>query len=71
MSARADRVKITAEVPREVWRRVKIQAAKEGRKSWEIVTEALTGYLNGEVGGVTFDTEGNIIRRARKRKGRK
>lgn len=60
MSARADRVKVTMELPRALWKHVKHQAIEENRKPWQIVTEALGGYLNGNTDtGGGYDLEGN------------
>jgi hypothetical protein len=45
MSARGDRIKLTVEIPRALWKRVKHQGIEEGRDLWLIVTEALEAYL--------------------------
>ena len=67
-------VKITAEIPRELWKRVRAVALYEDRKAREILVEALTGYANGAVRGwkndPTFDAEGNVLPPVRN-KGRK
>src|SRR5690606_7142756 len=39
--------RINMDVPRDLWRRVKIRAAEEGRLMREIVVEALDRYLEG------------------------
>lgn len=48
MSTRADRVKVTMELPRVLWERVKHRAIDENRKPWKIATEALERYLGKE-----------------------
>ena len=45
MSTRAGRVKVTTELPRVLWERVKHRAIDENRKPWQIVTEALERYF--------------------------
>src|SRR5690606_28082613 len=39
--------RINMDVPRDLWRRVKVRAAEEGRLMREIVAEALEKYLEG------------------------
>lgn len=39
--------RINMDVPRDLWRRVKVRAAEEGRLMREIVAEALERYLEG------------------------
>ncbi len=48
---RADRVKLTVEIPRTLWKRVKHRGIEEGRDLWKIVTEALERYLSEKKGG--------------------
>jgi hypothetical protein len=45
MSSRADRVKVTMELPRALWERVKHRAIDENTKPWKIVTEAVERHL--------------------------
>jgi hypothetical protein len=46
MISRADRVKATMELPKDLWRRVRRAALDENVKAWNIVTEALEDYLD-------------------------
>jgi len=42
---RKDRIKLTVEIPRTLWKRAKVQAIEEERDLWKIVTDALERYL--------------------------
>jgi hypothetical protein len=45
MTAREERIKLTVEIPKPLWKRVKVRAIEEEREVWRIVTEALEAYL--------------------------
>lgn len=48
---KADKVKLTVEVPRSLWRAAKVRAAEEERDLREIVIDGLTMYLAGKKKG--------------------
>lgn len=45
---KGDKVKLTVEVPRSLWRAAKVRAAEEERDLREIVIDGLTMYLAGK-----------------------
>lgn len=45
MEKQEDRIKLTVEIPKTLWKRVKHRAVEEERDVWRIVTEALERYL--------------------------